>query len=753
MTGIVVSRTAAPTSSFCELKDAGRSVPGRHVLGVVNFAAGHADPCTDEGYPSVTVQVAERPEEGFAEVWATERPVTAGRSGAISYAHDGEFLFAACRIPDLPDYVEATETAYEAALGLAYGLGYRRLFRVWHYISRLNEPNASGLEVYREFCVGRARALERHGLTHDMPAATVVGAHGGGIVLYFLACRSARRVNIDNPRQVPPYHYPGRYGPRSPNFARATHLSPDSGEQLYLSGTAGILGHRTMHVGDVEAQCRLALENMAFLIGSRNLSVHGLGLGATLGDLRNVKVYVRHRADIERVQRICREALSPAADIAFVNVDICRSDLLVELEGLVTRDHGSVGRDHGFAGGTRAVRRTDAGSVPDWESMPAAQQPDWREHPARPRVLERLSQTPPLARVDEIRELREGLAAVAAGSLCVLQAGDCAESFYESTPENTARRLAVLDDLALRLGGRMGRPALRIGRIGGQYAKPRSSPVEAVGGVELPAFRGHMINAEGATPEARRHDPLRMLWAHHFGDEIHRALRARRGKAAPLPYLGPWSSQDALVMDYLVPQVRVDAATGERYLGATHFPWVGERTGGVDGAQVRLLAMVGNPVAAKIGPRATPESVLRLCAVLDPERTPGRLTLIVRMGGGAVRSLLPVIVRAVRDAGHPVVWLCDPMHGNTRRLPSGAKVRHLDDLVTEIVGFRQVLEAHGVHVGGLHLETAAEDVTECLGGPVADEEALGRVHPVAQPTLCDPRLSPEQAAGLIDRAF
>ncbi|MFC9398353.1 FkbO/Hyg5 family chorismatase [Streptomyces sp. NPDC057027] len=729
-----MNSTTAPTPSFRSLKDDDLTTPGRHVLGRVDFTHEPFSPTLEAGHPAVGIQAAQSVEEGFAEVWTSDRPVETGRSGELSYAVDGEFLFCTARIPESDDYVDATEAVYTEAVELTRSLGYPQLYRIWHYISRINEENASGLEVYREFCVGRARALERYGMADSMPAATVIGVHGGGIVLYLLACREGTQVNIDNPRQVPPYHYPNRYGPKAPNFARATYLAQDGGgEQLYVSGTAGILGHRTMHADDVEAQCRLALDNIAHVIGGRNLSVHGIGPGCTLDDLRGVKVYVRHRSDIARVEEICREALSPAADIVFLNADVCRADLLVELEGIVVREQVSPAR-----------------TVPAWEHLPAAQQPQWRDHPAYGRVRATLAAAPPVVRPGEIRELRDRLAEVAAGRAHILQMGDCAESFYEGTPHHTGTKIAHLDALADRLGEHTRLPVLRIGRLGGQYAKPRSQPTETVDGTELPVFRGHMVNAEGRSAEARRHDPVRMLWAYHFSDEIQQALRAHRA-ATSLRSLnpGPWSSHDALVMDYTAALVRIDETTGEPFLGSTHFPWIGERTGGPADAHVTLLSGVVNPIACKIGPRATPESVLELCRALDPHREPGRLTLISRMGREAVGTALPPLVRAVGEAGHPVVWLCDPMHGNTVKLPTGTKVRRLDDLVAETLACRDVLRAHGQHFGGLHLETAAEDVTECLGGPVRDASDVERHYT----TLCDPRLNPEQAAELVDRVF
>jgi 3-deoxy-7-phosphoheptulonate synthase len=202
-------------------------------------------------------------------------------------------------------------------------------------------------------------------------------------------------------------------------------------------------------------------------------------------------------------------------------------------------------------------------------------------------------------------------------------------------------------------------------------------------------------------------------------------------------------------MDYIGSLVRTDPATDHRFLSSTHFPWIGERTGALDEAQVALLSVVVNPVAAKIGPRATPESVLRLCAVLDPNRQQGRLTLIVRMGHAAIETALPPIVAAVSAARHPVVWVSDPMHGNTVRLASGVKTRYLDDLVAEVTGFAKVLDDHGVHFGGLHLETAPYEVTECVGGAVRGEADLAGNYT----SLCDPRMTFDQAAELIDRVF
>lgn len=387
---------------------------------------------------------------------------------------------------------------------------------------------------------------------------------------------------------------------------------------------------------------------------------------------------------------------------------------------------------------------TSLSPVP-WDTLPARQQPGWRDHPAYDRVREKLAAAPALVLPAELRELRAGLAAVAAGEARLLQMGDCAESFYESTTADTERRLAALDALADRLAARTGQDVLRVGRIGGQYAKPRSNPTEVVDGVALPAFRGHLVNSEVASAQARAHNPRRLLWGYQFAAEAQRVLRDRR-LATPGVHFGPWSSHDALLVDYEGPLVRTDDATGATYLGSTHFPWLGLRTGDPGGAHTALLAAVANPVAAKVGPATTPDGLLALCAALDPEREPGRLTLIARMGADAVASALPPLVRAVRDAGHPVVWLSDPMHGNTIRTAAGHKTRHLDTVVAEARGFLSVLADCAVPAGGLHLETSPDPVTECVGGP--DQELAPHYT-----SLCDPRLNSGQAADLVDRLF
>ncbi|MFC8508795.1 3-deoxy-7-phosphoheptulonate synthase [Streptomyces sp. NPDC057411] len=391
-----------------------------------------------------------------------------------------------------------------------------------------------------------------------------------------------------------------------------------------------------------------------------------------------------------------------------------------------------------------------------WTGVPAAQNPQWRDHPAYAASMEALTAAPALVEPDDLVRLRNALARVALGESVVVQAGDCAESFYECTPEAIGARLEMLDRFAEALGSRTGRPVLRIGRIGGQYAKPRSKPVERHEDRLLPSFRGHLVNSEVPSRAARQPDPRRMLWAYRAASQVlarvdeHRSARAAKDAAAGHrgPSLGPWSSHEALVVDYEAGLLREDPRLGT-YLASTHLPWIGERTRDPDSVHVQLLATLANPVGCKVGPTADPAGLRRLCALLDPERTPGRLVLIARMGRDRAAEALPGLVAAVRDAGHPAVWLCDPMHGNTVTAANGLKTRHLDTLVEEVRIFLRTLAEQGVPAGGIHLEAAGEQVTECVGGPVASEDDLTRRYT----TLCDPRLSPEQGLQLIDSCF
>ncbi|MEV4807732.1 3-deoxy-7-phosphoheptulonate synthase [Nonomuraea sp. NPDC049421] len=383
-----------------------------------------------------------------------------------------------------------------------------------------------------------------------------------------------------------------------------------------------------------------------------------------------------------------------------------------------------------------------------WESMPAAQQPEWRDHAAYDKTCQRLSSAPPLVSAAEIKCLRWSLTRLIAADALLLQAGDCAESFYECTGPHIEEKLRLIDRLGDRLSDLTGQSVIRVGRMGGQFAKPRSQAVERRGEMSVPSFRGHMVNSEIPAPAARRADPRRMSWAYEASDRVQRAMRAHRQERCHAPGAeGPWSSHEALIIDYETSLTRRDPDTRELYLTSTHLPWVGERTRHVDGAHVALLASVANPIGCKIGPTATPDDVLALCEALNPRREFGRLVLIPRMGRETIREALPPIVRRVANAGHPVIWLSDPMHGNTTlSRQAGLKTRHLIDVITEALRFRDILEEHRQYAAGLHIEVAAADVTECVGGPVKSEDDLLRHYS----SLCDPRLNADQAIELIE---
>ncbi|MEU6209584.1 MULTISPECIES: 3-deoxy-7-phosphoheptulonate synthase [unclassified Streptomyces] len=376
-------------------------------------------------------------------------------------------------------------------------------------------------------------------------------------------------------------------------------------------------------------------------------------------------------------------------------------------------------------------------------SGPAQQQPEWPD-PARARqVSGELRSRPALVRAEDLRDLRSLLAGVADRRAQVVQAGDCAEDPEECTPGYVARKAGLLDVLAGAVRMATHLPVVRVGRIAGQFAKPRSRPTETVGGAELPVFRGHLVNGPEPDPDSRRPDPVRML------DCYAAAGRAMAHLGWPAlddeHVIGPrvWTSHEALLLDYELPLVREDAE-GRPFLSSTHWPWIGERTNQPDGAHVALLAAVSNPVALKVGPRMDPSVLLDLCGRLDPDREKGRLTLIARMGENAVPDRLPPLVAAVRAAGHPVIWLCDPMHGNTVSTAEGLKTRYLESLEREVRGFQCAVDSAGGVAGGLHLETTPDDVTECVTH-AGEDARVGDKYT----SFCDPRLNPAQALSLI----
>jgi 3-deoxy-7-phosphoheptulonate synthase len=431
-----------------------------------------------------------------------------------------------------------------------------------------------------------------------------------------------------------------------------------------------------------------------------------------------------------------------------------------------------------------------------WREVPAEQQPDWPDPAALERVLKQLSTLPPLVFAGEARLLQAALAQVAEGRAFLLQAGDCAESFADFSADSIRDKLKVILQMAVVLTYGSGVHVVKLGRIAGQFAKPRTSATEWVGGVEIPSFRGHLVNDDAPTAEARIPDPDRLIAGYHqsastlnllrafttggFADlsqvhvwnqqflatsaegrryeaiagEIDRALRFMRACGvdlegdANLRQVDFWTSHEALILGYEEALTRRDSLTDLWYDCSAHLPWVGERTRQPDGAHVAFLAGVSNPVAVKIGPTATADEVVELCRRLDPLRQPGRLMLTTRMGAERVRSALPPLLQAVKAEGHPVVWECDPMHGNTFNSADGHKTRRFDDVLAEIRGFFDACRSENTWPGGVHVELTGDDVTECLGG---GEEILEEQLATRYTTTCDPRLNARQSLDLAYR--
>ncbi|WP_320065558.1 3-deoxy-7-phosphoheptulonate synthase class II [Micromonospora sp. RTGN7] len=367
----------------------------------------------------------------------------------------------------------------------------------------------------------------------------------------------------------------------------------------------------------------------------------------------------------------------------------------------------------------------------------AAQQPCWPHLERAGAVIEQLHQADPIVAPDETARLSDLLASVAHGEAFLLQGGDCAETFADNTESHLRANLRILLQMAAVLTHAAGLPVVKIARMAGQYAKPRSNAVDALG---LPVYRGDIINSAEPTPVARTPDPQRMLRAHAHAAGAMDVVRR-------LCASGVYVSHEMLLLDYERAVLWADASGPEPRLasGLAHFLWIGERTRQLDGAHVAFAELLSNPIGLKIGPSVTPELAVEYVERLDPHCTPGRLTLVSRMGHGLVREVLPPIVEKVKASGHQVVWQCDPMHGNTRAAGNGYKTRHFDHVVDEVAGFFEVHREIGTHPGGIHVEVTGEDVTECLGGSSAVAETD---LPTRYRTACDPRLNAEQSVEL-----
>ncbi|MFC3096720.1 class II 3-deoxy-7-phosphoheptulonate synthase [Alteraurantiacibacter palmitatis] len=406
-----------------------------------------------------------------------------------------------------------------------------------------------------------------------------------------------------------------------------------------------------------------------------------------------------------------------------------------------------------------------------------------------------LSGFPPLVFAGEARALKAKLGDVAAGNAFLLQGGDCAESFAEFTPNNIRDTLRVILQMAAVLTYASKMPVVKVARMAGQFAKPRSAATETIGGVELPSYYGDNINGIDFTPESRRNDPMRMVRAYSQAAATLNLLRAfttggyanlRQVHQWTLDFMGrsPWAEQyksiadrigealdfmeacgidiedqpqlkmaslytshEALLLPYEQAMTRRDSLTGEWYDTSAHMLWIGDRTRFAESAHVEFMRGINNPIGMKCGPSLEPDALLRMLDVLNPAREAGRMTLIARFGHDKVEAALPRLVRAVAREGHPVVWSCDPMHGNVIKSDSGYKTRPFDRILSEVKGFFAVHRAEGTHAGGIHLEMTGQDVTECTGGAVAITDAglADRYH-----THCDPRLN---AAQSLEMAF
>jgi 3-deoxy-7-phosphoheptulonate synthase len=379
-----------------------------------------------------------------------------------------------------------------------------------------------------------------------------------------------------------------------------------------------------------------------------------------------------------------------------------------------------------------------------WRERAATQQPVWPDAARLHEVTAQLSSSPPLVSAEEVRTLRQSLAQVARGRAFLVQAGDCAESLDMPSLDEVAAKVDLVHDIARVVAPALGRRVVCVGRIAGQYAKPRSAPTELIDGCEVPSFRGYLVNSPEPVAASRLPDPMRMLRGYRHASAVYQMLHecARQSEAVnPTAFPALWTSHEALVLDYEEPFVRRDPATGRWLLTSAHLPWIGLRTSAADGAHVAFLAGVINSVGCKIGPNATPEDVVELCRLLDPDREPGRLIFICRLGADQVMGVLPALVDAVASAGHPVIWVCDPMHGNTRLTRDGRKTRQITAILDELHDFFLVLRQAGGWPGGIHLEATPDDVTECVGGlpPVTEQDM-----PRRYTTVCDPRLNRRQ---------
>ncbi|GAB3130165.1 3-deoxy-7-phosphoheptulonate synthase class II [Glaciibacter psychrotolerans] len=424
-----------------------------------------------------------------------------------------------------------------------------------------------------------------------------------------------------------------------------------------------------------------------------------------------------------------------------------------------------------------------------WRTLPIKQQPSWPDAGAVAAASAELETQPPLVFAGEVDILRDRLAEAARGEAFLLQGGDCAETFSGATADQIRNRVKTVLQMAVVLTYGASMPVVKMGRMAGQFAKPRSSDFETRGDVTLPAYRGDIVNGYDFTPESREADPARLIKGYHTAASTLNLIRAfTQGGFADLRQVHSWNqgfaanpanqryekmakeidraikfmiacgadfdamkrtefytSHEGLLMDYERPMTRIDSRTGTPYNTSAHFIWIGERTRELDGAHVDFLSRVRNPIGVKLGPSTTADDMMRLVDLLDPHREPGRLTFITRMGAGKIRDALPPLLEAIKASDAQPLWVTDPMHGNGMTTPNGYKTRRFEDVVDEVKGFFEAHRAVGTHPGGIHVELTGDDVTECLGGSEhLDEASLATRYE----SLCDPRLNHMQSLEL-----
>lgn len=432
-------------------------------------------------------------------------------------------------------------------------------------------------------------------------------------------------------------------------------------------------------------------------------------------------------------------------------------------------------------------------TIDSWRQRPIKQQPEYRNTALVNDVEGALRGLPALASPEESRALKRELADAAQGRAFLLQGGDCAESFAEFNEDNLRNFFRVLLQMTMALMYGASCPVVKVGRIAGQFAKPRSESVEKKGGIELPAYRGDMVNGMEFEPASREPDPERLLRAYYQGAATLNFLRTlARGGYASLKQINRWNaefletttqakrfgeliarinecigfieacrlpldevsefseasfftSHEALLLGYESSLTRFDDTDGQWYAGSAHMLWIGDRTRSPDEAHVEFLRGIANPIGMKVGPSMTADGLLRLTDILNPANEPGRLTLISRMGSGKIGQHLPPLIRTLKEAGRSVVWACDPMHGNTIKSPNGYKTRKFTDILSEVRQFFAIHKAEGTFAGGVHFEMTGQDVTECLGGAqaISEIDLSDRYH-----THCDPRLNGSQSLEL-----